>query len=278
MHVSALQFAFKVCNSGGDFLFYAFGELLVKTYRNRGGRAWAGVVACMGLLFFATDGSLGQTNSTSRARDDKSAVVNLAIQLVQQLQAQQQTNLHAMAEIKQQAEASTMRTAESVSSLRRLILLTATSLAIGLLLLLLYEQRQFRTLRQRLLMGTIVPTLNTARPTPKETAALVAQLVRQGQTLLEQKQAMEALAAFNEALALDPSNPEPHARKGLALEQLGRLEDALASFDNALTIDPGYAEAWVGKGDVFNRLERYEDALVCFDRATRLQPKHAPVS
>lgn len=253
----------------------------MKLYRNRGGTALADVLVCAGILFLAPGLFSAQTNglnNSTRARDDKSAMVNLALQVVQQLQAQQQTNLHAIAEIKQQAEVSTLRTAESMSSLRRLILLSASILAVGMILLLLYEQRQFRSLRQRLMIRTTVPAMSTSRSTGAGTAVPVAQLLAKGQVLLHRKQVAEALSIFSEVIALDPDFPQAHIKKGIALEQLGRLEDALASFDHALMLDPGCAEAHVGKGDVFNRLERYEEALACFEQATRLQPKAALVA
>jgi tetratricopeptide (TPR) repeat protein len=245
----------------------------------------AGILACTVILFFAPALTSAETNAVNnpvRSREDKSSVVNLAIQVVQQLQAQQQTNLHAIAEVKQQAEASSKRTTESVGSLRRLTLLTGALLATGMLALFLYERRLFRSLQQRMLMATALPAPNMPRRMSPEIGALVPQLLAGGRALLDQKQATAALACFDEAIALEINNAEAHVKKGFALEQLGRLEDALASFDHALALNALLVDAYVGKGDVLNRLERYQEALDCFDRAARLQPKpvapnaHAP--
>ena len=58
-------------------------------YRNR----WRNI--CAGSLVCAT-AAFAQTNPPPRLRDDKSGFVNLALQAVQQVQVQQQTNLHAL--------------------------------------------------------------------------------------------------------------------------------------------------------------------------------------
>lgn len=223
---------------------------------HQGGRVLAGVLAYTVILLFATAPAFSQTNSpnnTARYRDDKSAVVNLAIQAIQQLQAQQQTSLQATAEV-----------AKSVASLRRVTLWMGGALAAGMLALVFYERRLVRALRQRAL-----PRL------PSPGAALVPQLLARGQALLSHNEAAAALARFDEALALEAGNADIHVKRGLALEQLGRFDDALASFEHALALNASLADAYVGKGDVLNRLERYQEALVCFDQAARLQPKPA---
>jgi tetratricopeptide (TPR) repeat protein len=205
-------------------------------------------------------------SNVARTRDDKSAVVNLAIQAVQQLQVQQQTNLHA-----------TMEVARSVASLRRWVLLVGGALLAGMVALFLYERRVLLSLRQRALMPA-------TRPHAPGHAGFVPHLLARGQALLNHRDAAAALACFDEALALEPNNADVHVKRGLALEQLGRFDDALASFDHALALSPLLPDAYVGRGDVLNRLERYEEALACFDQAARLQSKpvtprpHAPTA
>jgi len=249
----------------------------VKSRQNRGGHALAGALACAVILFFSPAPISAETNAFNnaapRARDDKSSALNLAMQVVQQLQAQQQTSLHVITEVKQQAEISSKRTAESVASLRKLILLTGTFLAIGMLVLFLYERRLFRSLQKRMLANSAPLSSNSSRIPSPEINALVAQLLARGQLLLNHKEAAAALGCFDEALALDSNHADTYVKKGLAFEQLGRFDDALASFDHALALNALIADAYVGKGDVFNRLERYQEALDCFDRAARLQPK-----
>jgi hypothetical protein len=94
---------FSDCNLKGVLLGCAWGTL-VKSCQNRGGRALAGALACIVILLFAPTLTSAETNVSNnaapRSRDDKSSsVVNLTMQVVQQLQAQQQTSLHAITEV-----------------------------------------------------------------------------------------------------------------------------------------------------------------------------------
>jgi tetratricopeptide (TPR) repeat protein len=217
-----------------------------------------------------------ETNSATRTRDDKSSsMVNLALQVVQQLQSQQQTNLHAIAEVREKTESSSRQTAASVASLRRLTLAMGLLLAGGLFALFLYERRLFCALQQRMQLAMASPAPGSPRLSSPAFGALASQFVARGQVLLNQRQAAAAIACFEQAIALEPGHAEAYIRKGLAFEQLDRFGDALASFDHALALNPMFADAYVGKGDVLNRLERYEEALACFDQATRLQFKPA---
>jgi tetratricopeptide (TPR) repeat protein len=78
---------------------------------------------------------------------------------------------------------------------------------------------------------------------------------------------MDALAWFEQAIALDGNTADAFIKKGAALERLGRLDEALASYERALGLDDSHADAYIGKGNVLNRLERYQEALVCFEQA-----------
>ena len=192
----------------------------MKPDRYRGGFLCAGLSACTLAFCFVPVAGLSDTNfqTTARSRDDKNATINLALQVAQQLQTQQR-----------QTEAASRQTAESVASLRRLTLFVGAGLGIGLLTLLVYARRMVRLLQRRAFAAPIPP------------------------------------APPADALA----------RKGATLEQLHRLEDALACYEQAIALDAKFTGAYVGKGRVLNQLERYREALDCFERASQLQP-HGP--
>lgn len=173
-------------------------------YGNRGGYICAGLLACATATF-------AQTNQPVRARDDKSAIINLALQAVQQVQAQQQTNLHAVND-----------TRREIASLRRLTLVVGASLVVGVWVLAWYIRALLRLIRPR-------PTLTHS---PHESA----------ESLLRQAGGFE------------------HAH---------RLEEALACYEQVLALDASLTEAYVGKGRVLNQLERYREALACFEQASR---------
>ena len=170
-------------------------------YGNRGGCVCAALLACATVTF-------AQTNTATRSRDDKSAFVNLAVQAIQQVQAQEQANLHAVSETRQE-----------VASLRQLILFVSAILGAGLLALALYA----RPLLQP----------RCSRPLPPHASA---------ETLLH---------------------------RAAELEHAHRHADALACYEQVLALDASLTEAYVGKGRVLNELERYREALDCFEQATR---------
>lgn len=175
--------------------------------RNRGG------CLCASLLLGAIT-TFAQTNQPIRSRDDKSAIVNLAVQAVQQVQAQQQTNLRAVNDARQE-----------VAALRRLTLVIGAVLAAGLLLLAWYARMLLRPARPR--------------PLPPHVSV---------ETLLQ---------------------------RANAFEQAHRPEDALACYEQLLALDTSLTEAYVGKGRVLNQLERYREALACFEQAGNANQKPA---
>ena len=63
-------------------------------------------------------------------------------------------------------------------------------------------------------------------------------LTNLGAVRLKLGRADEALPLLQEALALEPENPEALGHCGTALAELGRKAEALAHFDRALAADP----------------------------------------
>jgi len=106
-----------------------------------------------------------------------------------------------------------------------------------------------------------------------ERDARVALLLGKGQALLNLQQADNALACFDDVIAVDSTNAEAFVKKGIALERLGRLDEAIDSYDRAIALDDSMTMAYLSKGGVFNRLERYGEALQCYEQALRAQQK-----
>lgn len=101
----------------------------------------------------------------------------------------------------------------------------------------------------------------------------VALLLAKGQSLLSLDKASEALACYDEILALEPNHPEALVKKGATLEQIRQFDDALNCYDRAIAADGSLTIAYLQKGGLFNRLERYEEALQCYELALRTQEK-----
>jgi len=70
----------------------------------------------------------------------------------------------------------------------------------------------------------------------------------------------EARGFAREALAKDPTRAGNHSTLGEILEAQGQWLDAVAAYDRALEIDPAYAEAWQRRGICY--LELFSEAMM----------------
>ena len=86
---------------------------------------------------------------------------------------------------------------------------------------------------------------------------------------------VEAIAEYDRAIAIDPTDPNGYVGRGDALVSLGRLDDAVASYGEALRIDPNHARGRGGRGDALMLLGRNDEALADLDLAVELEPTYA---
>lgn len=68
---------------------------------------------------------------------------------------------------------------------------------------------------------------------------------------------------------------EQYWEEGIQFYSRGQYREALAAFEQALRLDPHFADAYFGKGNAFYFMKRYEDALLAFEQAIRLDPHNA---
>jgi tetratricopeptide (TPR) repeat protein len=101
----------------------------------------------------------------------------------------------------------------------------------------------------------------------------VANLLTEGQALLDAQEPEKALECFDVALGLEPKHAEALVKKGGALEKLGRTDEAIACYDRAIEANNALTIAHLHKGGLFNRLARYDEALQCYEQALRTQEK-----
>ncbi|HCF87188.1 MAG TPA: hypothetical protein DEV72_18535 [Ktedonobacter sp.] len=105
--------------------------------------------------------------------------------------------------------------------------------------------------------------------TPNRT---LEQWLDMGQIYFNQWDFERALAAYEQAIRLDPNNAYAYHRKGHSLRRLNRLYEALSAYKQAIRLDPNNFEFYYGKGRVLEAMERYEEAVTAFDLAIRLDP------
>ena len=124
--------------------------------------------------------------------------------------------------------------------------------------------------------GAVHTTTETASTSAAASAPRddrITVLFAKGQSLLNLDKIEEAVACFDQILALDPKHTETLVKKGEALERLRRAEEAVLCYDAAITADASMTIAYLHKGGLFNRMERYEEALKCYEQALRTQEK-----
>ena len=66
----------------------------------------------------------------------------------------------------------------------------------------------------------------------------IEELVSSGKSLLENGDFYNALSFFEQALLLDPKDPDLWNYKGAALRSLGRYAESMECFNNSLKLDP----------------------------------------
>jgi tetratricopeptide (TPR) repeat protein len=76
-----------------------------------------------------------------------------------------------------------------------------------------------------------------------------------------------SLADFDAAVKLQPKNPSLHTARGDVLKKIGGLPVALAAYSKAIALDPNYASAYEGRGLVHLVLANADAALADFDKA-----------
>src|SRR5262249_13118482 len=96
-----------------------------------------------------------------------------------------------------------------------------------------------------------------------------------GIALRELKRLDEALASYDPAIALKPDYAEAFNNRGIALRELKRLDEALASYDQAIALKPDYAEAFINRGSILLELKRLDEAPGSHDQAIALKPEYA---
>jgi predicted O-linked N-acetylglucosamine transferase (SPINDLY family) len=84
-----------------------------------------------------------------------------------------------------------------------------------------------------------------------------------------------ALELFDQALALNNTEPHAFSNQGIALAEIGRFEDAVISYDHAILLNPNFAEAYSNRSAVYAKMGRHNDALCDAARAIQINPGYA---
>jgi len=85
----------------------------------------------------------------------------------------------------------------------------------------------------------------------------------------------EAMAAYQQAIALDPNYALPHNGLGLAYHAQGQYEEAMAAYQQAIALDLNDAYTHHGLGNVYVNQGQYEQAIAAYHQAIALDPNDA---
>jgi Flp pilus assembly protein TadD len=85
----------------------------------------------------------------------------------------------------------------------------------------------------------------------------------------------EALAAYEEAIAINPRDVDAYYNKGVVLDELKRYEEAIEAYEGVIGLNPQYTDAYNNKGIALDELKRYEEAIRCYEQAIGLNPQYA---
>jgi tetratricopeptide (TPR) repeat protein len=94
--------------------------------------------------------------------------------------------------------------------------------------------------------------------------------VKEGLSFAGQKQYADALAAYEQALLLDPRFATAYFYKGHILYTLQQYPAALVAYEQATRLSPKSAAPHCHKGHTLRHLQRYSEALVAYEQAIQL--------
>jgi Flp pilus assembly protein TadD len=92
--------------------------------------------------------------------------------------------------------------------------------------------------------------------------------------VLETTKPDDAIAAYRQAAALQPKDPEPHLAAGQLLEKQNKFSDAETEYKQALTLDPA-SEALIGLANLYLRGRRFPEAEEYLRKVIAAQPASA---
>jgi len=85
----------------------------------------------------------------------------------------------------------------------------------------------------------------------------------------------KAIAAFQRAIALEPTNARPYNNLGSVYHEQGCLNEAIAEFQRAIELDPAFARSYNNLGDVYYDQGRLDEAFAAYQQAIALEQTNA---
>ncbi len=94
-----------------------------------------------------------------------------------------------------------------------------------------------------------------------------------GEILFALQRNTEAIASFDQAIAIDPDMASAWSNRGFVQIANQDYLGAESSITKALAIDPNYAPAWANRGLLLTNLKKYLESIAAFDKAVQLNDR-----
>jgi lipoprotein NlpI len=122
------------------------------------------------------------------------------------------------------------------------------------------------------------PAGTSAAPQGSNTASSLADsLVKQGVAKGMKGDLNGAIAAFNQAIKIDPTYAPAYERRGFAFSLENRLDEAITNYNQAIQLNPKNADAYYNRGTAKGQKGDFDGAIADFSYVLELQPQ-APVA
>lgn len=122
---------------------------------------------------------------------------------------------------------------------------------------------------------TVAPTPPSPSPVASPRKLSATELLEEADRLRKGGDFSQALAKYDQAIALKPKVAKAYWGRCYTLNKLNKPAEAVVSCNDALDINPDYAEALWSKAQAFDKQKLTLEALQLYEQATRLKPDFA---
>lgn len=98
----------------------------------------------------------------------------------------------------------------------------------------------------------------------------MASKIEIGIRLIKQVENEKAIVVLEEALDLEPKNPEIHRHLAIALSNIGNYEKSIIHLKEALDLDPLHHQTWWNLGYIYEMNEDYLEARKAYQEAANI--------